>query len=322
MTLMKDPIENAELLAFAKAVDAKSLTRAAAELGIPRATIGKRLARLERRLGVRLLRRTTRSMSLTDAGDTFYRQARLVLDAVTQAEASIRTPAGAVRGDLRVSVPPLVGAGFMDTLAEFVEAYPEVRLHVMFSSRMVDLRREGYDVALRATEQLEPGLVARTIARTRLIAVASRGYLAEHGKPRRLGDLARHRCLMGFARGELPQTHWASGRGKIPLEGAFFSNSPELLCRLAARGQGIALVPAVAAASYVERGDLVLVMPEVLRVDGRMALVYPERDLVPAQVRAFIDWMVARLPPLLQPSLASMSAGGASTKKAGRPRRA
>src|SRR3954463_3523937 len=155
---MQDPLENAELLAFAKAVDAKSLTRAAAELGIPRATIGKRLARLEQRLKVRLLRRTTRSLALTDAGETFYRQARIVLDAVSQAEASIRRPGGAVSGDLRVSLPPMTGAQFLDTIAEFGEAHPQVRLHAMFSSRMVDLRREGYDVALRATDQLEPGL--------------------------------------------------------------------------------------------------------------------------------------------------------------------
>ena len=195
----------------------------------------------------------------------------------------------------------MTGARFLDTIAEFVEAHPQVRLHAMFSSRMVDLRREGYDVALRATDQLEPGLVARTIARTSLVAVASPRYLAEHGEPQRLGDLTRHRCLMGFARGELPQTHWASGKSKIPLDGAFFSNSPELLCRLALRGQGIALVPAIAAASYVERGELVLVMPKILRVEGRMALVYPERDLIPTQVRAFIDWMATRLPPLMQP---------------------
>lgn len=298
---MQEPLENAELLAFTKIVDAKSLTRAAAELGIPRATVGKRLARLERRLKVRLLRRTTRSLALTDAGETFYRQARIVLDAASQAEASIRRPGDAISGDLRVSLPPVTGARFLDAIAEFVEAHPQVRLHAMFSSRMVDLRREGYDVALRATEQLEPGLVARTIARTSLVAVASPGYLTEHGEPQRLGDLAHHRCLMGFARGELPQTHFASGKSKIPLQGACVSNSPELLCRLAARGQGIALVPAVAAAAYVERGDLVPVMPKILRVEGKMALVYPERDLVPAQVRAFIDWMVTRLPPLMQP---------------------
>jgi DNA-binding transcriptional LysR family regulator len=103
---------------------------------------------------------------------------------------------------------------------------------------------------------------------------------------------------MGFARGELPQTHWATGRTKIPLDGVLFSNSPDLLCRLAARGQGIAFVPTVAAAGHLERGDLVPVLPRTLRLDGRVALVYPERDLVPPQVRAFIDWMAARLPAM------------------------
>src|SRR5690348_7902191 len=123
---MKDPLENAELLAFVKAVDSKSLTRAAAELGIPRATIGKRLARLEERLGTRLLRRTTRSLVLTDAGETFYRHARIVLDAASQAEASLRRPGDPIAGDLRVSMPPMTSARFLDTLAEFVEAHPGV----------------------------------------------------------------------------------------------------------------------------------------------------------------------------------------------------
>lgn len=193
---MKAPIENSELLAFAKIVDAKSLTRAAAELGIPRATIGKRLTRLERRLGVRLLRRTTRSVTLTDAGETFYRRARIVLDALDAAEASIRRPDGVVSGDLRVSLPPMTSPRFLD--------------------------------------------------------------------------------------------------------GTFFSNSAELLCRLAARGQGIAMVPAVAAASYLERAELKIVMPKILSVEGRMALVYPDRELVPLPVRAFIDWMATRLPPLFE----------------------
>jgi DNA-binding transcriptional LysR family regulator len=295
---MKDLVENAELLAFAKAVEAKSLTRAAGELGIPRATLGKRLARLEQRLGVRLIRRTTRSLALTDVGETFYRQARIVLEAVGQATASIRRPGDAISGDLRVSMPPMTGSRFLDMIAEFVEAYPQVRLHVLFSSRMVDLRREAYDVALRATDQLEPGLVARTIARTSLVAVAAPRYLAEAGEPRKLSDLRRHRCLMSFARGELPQTHWATGRTKIPLDGVFSSNSPELLCRLAARGQGIAFVPTVVAAGYLQRGELLPVLPRTLRLEGRVALVYPERELVPPQVRAFIDWVAKRLPAM------------------------
>src|SRR4051794_32535629 len=104
---MNDPIETSELLAFAKTVDAKSLSRAAAELGVPRATISRRLARLEERLGVRLLRRTTRSLVLTDAGTAFYRNARIALDAVTQAEDSVRRSDATVRGSLRVSLPPI-----------------------------------------------------------------------------------------------------------------------------------------------------------------------------------------------------------------------
>ena len=190
MIQMKDPVETAELLAFARVVEAKSLSRAAAELGVPRATIGRRLARLERRLGARLLRRTTRTLSLTDAGDVFYRHARIVLDAVNQAQASIRLKDDVMRGDLRVSVPPIVDESFQAMITSFANEHPEVRMQIDFSTRLVDLLREGYDVALRASRELQPGLVARTVSRSMSIAVASPEYLARHGTPRTVRDLA------------------------------------------------------------------------------------------------------------------------------------
>src|SRR5262252_8287290 len=105
MIQMDDPLKTAELLAFARVVDAKSLSRAAVELGVPRATVGRRLARLEKRLGTRLLRRTTRSLAVTETGEVFYRRARIVLDAVAQAQACVRADAEVMRGDLRVSLP-------------------------------------------------------------------------------------------------------------------------------------------------------------------------------------------------------------------------
>src|SRR5438445_8161350 len=120
---MADAIETSELVAFTRTVEANSLSRAAAALGAPRATIGRRLARLEKRLGVRLLRRTTRSLALTDAGDALYRHARIVLDAVSNAEASVRRTDGAVRGDLRVSVPPLADETLFDALASFAQRH-------------------------------------------------------------------------------------------------------------------------------------------------------------------------------------------------------
>jgi len=304
---VSEPLDTAELLAFCTTVDAKSLSRAAAELGVPRATLSRRLARLEHRLGVRLLRRSTRSMVLSDAGELLYRHARIVLDAAREAEASVRRRDDVVRGDLRVSLPQMTNPELLDVFAEFAAAHPEVRLQVQFTSRLIDLRRDGYDVALRATSQIEPGLVARTLMRASLIAVASPAYLAARGTPVRLGDLRDHRCLMGFARGELPQTHWTAAGRKVQVDGACFSNEPRLLCRLAVRGQGIAFVPAAVAAGPLARGELVAVMPKVLRSEGRIALVYLERELMPPQVRAFVDWMVARAPAALLPAPAPAS---------------
>src|SRR5258708_9538237 len=186
---MMDPVETSELLAFARMGEAKSCSGAAAKLGVPRATIGRRLARLEERLGVRLLRRTTRALAVTDAGDAFYRHARIVLDAVEQAEASVRRSDTVVRGTLRIATPPMLDPSFNALVCDFARAYPAVQIHVDASSRYVDLLREGYDVALRAGSALEPGLVARTVARTSAVAVAAPDYLAAHGTPTSVRDL-------------------------------------------------------------------------------------------------------------------------------------
>lgn len=291
---MNDPVETSELMAFARAVDSRSLSRAAAELGIPRATLGRRLARLEERLGVRLLRRTTRSLTLTDAGQAFHRHARIALDAVAQAEESVRRTDTAVRGPLRVSLPPMTDPSFHAMICDFAQEHPQVVLQLHFSTQLVDLRRDGYDVALRATTHLEPGLVARTLARLPTVAVASPAYLAEKGVPRTPRDLRSHRCLMGFARGELPEAYWPLARGgKLRVEGSFFSNDIVQLCDAAVRGLGIALLPMLLAGPLLESGELVRVLPGAVEADTQIALVYPERELVPPQVRAFIDAVVA-----------------------------
>jgi DNA-binding transcriptional LysR family regulator len=295
---MQEPLETAELLAFTKAVEGRSLSRAAAELGLPRATLSRRLARLEERLGARLLFRTTRRLTITDAGEALYRHARLVLDAVAEAEASIR-PSGGVRGNLRVSLPPAVNLALFDLCCEFAAAHPEVRLQTHFSTRHVDLGRDGYDVALRASGSLEPGLVARTLVRFHFVAVAAPVYLAKHGTPTTLRQLRQHRCLMGFAKGELPESHWTAAGRKLQLSGAFFSNSPGLLVRAAERGLGIARVPSLALEGRLERGTLVEVMAGALRAEAKIALVYLERELIAPPVRAFVDWMAERAPKIL-----------------------
>jgi DNA-binding transcriptional LysR family regulator len=291
---MTDLVETAELLAFSKTVESSSLSRAAAELGVPRATISRRLARLESRLGARLLRRTTRSLLLTDAGEALYRHARIVLDAVSQAEASVRRTDDSVRGELRVSLPPMMQASFFDFLCGFAEQHPGVRLHLHFSSELVDLRRDGYDVALRASSHMEPGLIARTLARDSLVAVASPEYLAAQGVPHTERDLKTHRCLMGFARGELPATHWPSARGgQLHVEGVLFSNEVTMVCRAAVRGLGIAVLPMMIVRPLLESAQLVRVLPGIIGTEAQVAAVYLEREFVPPQVRAFVDGLAA-----------------------------
>ena len=280
-------------------IEAKSLSRAAAELGIPRATVARRLGRLEERLGVRLLRRSTRRLSVTDAGERFYRHARIVLDAVSQAQSSVRaTEEKKMRGELRVSVPPIIDESFSEMMTSFAKRYPAVRIRVDLSTRMVDLIREGYDVALRASLELQPGLVARTLARDRVIAVASPQYLAEHGTPRALKDLKKHRCLTGFARGELPQSTWPVGKGVVHVDSSFSSNDVRLLREAALRHLGVALLPSVILGDLVDTGALVQVLPNLIGAESRIAVVYPEREFMAPQVRAFIDELVAWAPAL------------------------
>lgn len=287
---MPDPIETSELLAFVRSVDAQSVSRAAQVLGVPRATVSRRLARLEEALGVRLARRTTRSFTLTDAGQAFYVKARVVLEAVSAAEASVQVDDTVVRGTLRVSVPTGLPPSFHLMVAEFMERFPDVKLFVQFSSQMVDLARGDYDVALRASSVIAPGLVARTLFREKSVAVAAPSYLEERGTPRNRRDLKGHRFLMNFGGGESPQIHWPLlDGGQIHLEGAFFTNSIFLACDAARRGLGIALLPNSIVEAFIENGELVKVLPNVLGADGRVAVVYAERALQPPQVRAFID---------------------------------
>ncbi|MFO0663996.1 MAG: LysR family transcriptional regulator [Polyangiaceae bacterium] len=314
-----EPLETSELLAFTKTIEAKSLSRAASELGVPRATVGRRLARLEERLGVRLLRRTTRSLTLTDAGDAFYRHARIVLDAVTQAEESVRKDDQTIRGSLRVSVPPMTDGSFHELVCEFGRAHPNVQLHINATARYVDLLRDGYDLAMRASLDLEPGLVSRTLVRARVIAVASPSYLAASGTPQRVRDLRSHNCLLGFARGEVPHTHWPRlGGGRVAVEGSFVANDVKLLAEAARRGLGIALLPTLLIAPLVERGELVQVLPELIGAESRVSLVYPEKEFMPPQVRAFIDAVVAWSKEGLS-SLRLAERCGEASKRRGRP---
>lgn len=295
MIQITDFTETSELVAFVRACEVKSLTRAATDLGVPRATLGRRLARLEERLGTRLLRRTTRSLVLTDAGEIFYQRAHGVLEALADAESAVRRRDNVMRGEVRVSLPPIMHDSFPAMISVFVKEHPGVRVHVDFTARIVDLHSERYDVALRAALNVDPGCIARVIGKHKVIAVASPAYLAEMGTPKTAKDLRHHRCVTG----DSASSTWPAAKGVIRVEGIFSSNDNLLRREAAVRGMGIALVPDVLMGDHLATGVLVQVLAGIVEAPRTMAVVYAERAFLAPHVRAFIDALTEWAPVLL-----------------------
>lgn len=275
-------------------VEGGSLTAAAERLGVPRPTLSRRLSRLEAELGTRLVQRSTRSLSLTEAGQELYRHARPIVDAIETATTSVRARDAVPRGLLRLSMPPGGDALFGQMLAAFLAEHPQVRLEVHSTTRHVDLVAEGFDLAIRAGQTLHPSLVARKLADTHLLPVASPAYLARRGRPAEPADLAEHDCLVGFERGETPQRRWPlRDGGAVPVRGRLACNDLQVLVQACRADMGIALLPDTFVADDLATGRLERVLADEVGIRGQLALVFPERRLMLPRVRAFIDHVVA-----------------------------
>lgn len=290
---MEQLAETQELLTFVEVVESESLSKAAKALKVPRVTVGRRLQRLEQNLGVRLLRRTTRRVALTDAGKELYPNARAVVDAVREAAASVRRRSTEVTGTLRIATPPSAPA-LAALFAEFLNNNPGVRLEVRGTTEFVDFLSSGIDVAFRASMTPTPGTISRTLARSELLAVASPAYLEKHGVPQRASELASHRCVLGFERGLVPNAYWPLRKGgRVKVDGSLACNDITLLMQAAISGQGIALLPDMLVREAIEHGLLNVVLGEVIGASSTFALVYLERELMPKVLRAFIDHTLA-----------------------------
>jgi len=278
-------------------VDTGSLTQAASLLDVPRPTVSKRLARLEERLGVRLLHRTTRRLTLTEQGKVLYPKARQVVQAAQEAVTAVARLDGVPRGLLRVLVPAgIPEAVFSGWMVGFLDAHPEVQLDVVATEEHVDLVAEGFDVAMRYGQMQDTSLVAKTLAMNADIAVASPHYLAKHGTPKTADDLVEHECIVGYRGRNAPHPHWPLlDGGSVRVGGRFASNHVMLGLHAALRHQGIALVVNASAAAFIAKGELVQVLPDVIGRPDRVALVYPDREFLDPKVRAFVDFLVSQL---------------------------
>ena len=285
-----------DALAFIRVVEAGSFTRAAKTMGLPTSTVSRRVSRLEEQLGVRLLARTTRKQSLTDAGRIYYDRSSAALAELGNAEAFIANLKGAPRGRIRVTAPAGL-AGLSALVVGFLEAHPEVAIDLDLTNRRVDLIEEGYDVAIRGGVLRDPSLVAEDLAEVEFALVASPSYLKRRGTPKSVEDLRQHDCVIYGARAD--RATWSfEGQGgpiRVPVKGRIAANDWDSIRVAAISGLGIALVPVPNAREDVGARRLRRILRSARAPRGAFWVAYPSRRHVTSAVRAFIQHCAANV---------------------------
>jgi DNA-binding transcriptional LysR family regulator len=285
-----------EMKVFVAVVDNGSFVRAAEALNSSKAAVSRLLADLERRLGARLLNRTTRTLSLTDDGKMFYARCTELLNALEEAESELNTRTGEAAGHLRVSAPVTFGNNLLAPLwGDFLAEHPKVSLDVNLSDRTADLVEEGLDLAVRIARAPHPVFIARKLASTRMVLCASPEYLAKHGTPSKPQDLAEHEVVS--------YTYWSSRdewefkRADAVVETVrthprMHANSGDTCVAAALKHRGIVMQPDFLLYEALRSGALVRLLPEYEAVELGIYAVYASRRQLPLKLRYLIDFLV------------------------------
>jgi len=284
----------ADLELFARAVSTGSLSAAGRELGVSPAVASKRLARLEARLGARLLQRTSRRLSLTDEGAHYFERVTAILAELAEAEAALGSGHAHARGTLRVSATSGLGRRWVGpVVAAFTQRHPEVVAQLSLTDHVVDLVEAGLDCAVRVGPIADDQLVARKLADNRRVVCATPSYLRSHGTPRALADLEDHACLV-LATGGALQADWRfrGARGHpatVRVRGRLVTDNGQQVDDWLHAGHGLARRSLWDVADDLAAGRLVEVLRDWSELDAPISVVYPSRRLLPRRTRLFID---------------------------------
>jgi DNA-binding transcriptional LysR family regulator len=293
---VKTPLADLTSLAlFAQVVQSRSFSAAARQAGLAKSAVSKRISLLEERLGVRLLTRTTRKLSLTGEGLRFYEHCAALIAAADAAEESVSAASQTARGRLRVNAPVTFSQLYLGPpIAAFLERYPEIDLELSTENRLVDVVEDAYDVVIRISRLREDSLVARRLAEDRLVVCAAPSYLQRRGEPRRPDDLVGHNCLHYTL---VPRAGEWRFRGEggplaVPTTGNFSTSDGSLLREAALAGLGIAVLPFSMVADELRAGGLLPVLADHRR--GRVGIyaVFASRKQLALRTRLFIDHLV------------------------------
>lgn len=291
-----------DIVTLVRVVEAGSFVSAAQGLGVTPSAVSKSVSRLEERLGVRLLNRTTRSLSLTDAGNSFYVRCRTVVGQLNEAEAEVAATSQRPRGRLRVDMPTLFGREYViPALPRFLAQYPELTLQFSFNDRLVDMIEEGFDVQIRVGKLTDSRLIARQLTVPRMFLVAAPDYLERAGTPRDPDELKRHSCIRFFNPNSGANVDWFMERDgvrqEVPVSGQLMFNSIEAVLSAAVAGLGVAPAPSFMAERAIASGLLMQVLPEwrLLPEKPISALWVKDRHASP-KVQVFVDFLTSLFP--------------------------
>jgi DNA-binding transcriptional LysR family regulator len=287
-----------EIAVFARVVQAGSFTAAARLLGMPKSTVSRKVSELEERLKSRLLQRTTRKLSLTDVGRTYYDHCARIVAEVEEAERAVSSLHGKPRGLLRVTAP--VNMSFLGPIVgDFLERYPAVQLDLFCTQRSVDLIEERYDLGIRAGVLADSTLIARSLGSVRWFFVATPAYLKKRGRPRSPAELKKHDCLL-FGAGSIGanlQLESGADSVQVSLSPRLLASDMELLQSVVRNGQGIGLLPAYLCVQDVREGRLQRVLHAFSLPPTPVHVVYPSTRHISAAVKSFVDHLQERMTP-------------------------
>lgn len=290
--------------AFVRVVDAGSFTGAAEHMALTTAQISRLVSELENRLQTKLLQRTTRRLALTSAGERYANQCRTILDLVSEAESEASGATIQPSGRLRVLCMASFGDRYVVPLVtHYCALYPAVTVEYGVSQYVPDLLAEGVDVSVYLTRRLpDSSLVAQRLGAVYGLLCASPAYLAQHGAPKSVADLASHACLRLINPSTTPHWELTDGRTTHAFEpaGPLIGDRPEAVLQAACGGLGIALLPGFAALDALERGELVHVLPQWRSPEVDVYVLMPSRKFLEAKTRAWVELLKAELPPVLQ----------------------
>jgi DNA-binding transcriptional LysR family regulator len=285
---------------FARVAGAGSLSAAARALGMSQTMVTKHIAALESRLGVKLFHRTTRRLSITEAGRNYLESSARILAEIEVADAAVAADRVEPRGLLRLNAPVSFGARqIAPLLAEFAQRHPRVTVELGLNDRLVDLVEEGWDLAIRIGNLSNSSLIARRIAPCRIVVCAAPSYLRARGTPRTVASLADHNCLGYTLSQRTPIDRWVFGADVgVQISGNLRANNGDALRAAAIAGQGIIHQPTFIVADDIREGRLVALALDqpTVELGGIYAVFLPDRH-PPARVRAFIDFIAGRFAP-------------------------